>query len=66
MELGARGVTTNEATFFHALWQPAGKDARTSPTFPAFAREVGLADVWERFGPPDACTRKAPREYVCR
>jgi tetratricopeptide (TPR) repeat protein len=66
MELEQHGTTTNEATFFHYLWQASGKDARRSPMFPAFARDVGLADVWERFGPPDACTRKAPREYVCR
>jgi TolB-like protein len=55
----------NEATFFGALWGPYGRSARALPRFSEFARRVGLADLWERQGPPDGCRRLGPRDYAC-
>ena len=57
--------TGNDALVFGMLWGPYGRAARGLPMFPEFARKVGLADYWERHGPPDSCRRIAPRDYVC-
>jgi hypothetical protein len=65
LALLAAGPTNNDALVFNMLWGPFARDARRSPAFAEFARRSGLADVWERHGPPDACRRRAPREYVC-
>ncbi|MFT3912672.1 MAG: hypothetical protein QM704_00895 [Anaeromyxobacteraceae bacterium] len=66
LELAGRGLTSNDATFFVGLWLPQGRRLRTAPAFSAFARRLGLVEIWDREGPPDLCERKAPGEYVCR
>jgi TolB-like protein/Flp pilus assembly protein TadD len=57
--------TGNDALVFGLLWGPYGRAARGLPGFPEFARKVGLADLWDRHGPPDGCRRVAPRDYAC-
>jgi hypothetical protein len=65
LALLAAGPTNNDALVFNTLWGPFARDARRSPAFAEFARRSGLAGVWDRHGPPDACRRVAPRDYVC-
>ena len=48
------------------FWGPSYRDLRHSADFPGFARKIGLAALWDRYGPPDSCQRKAPSEYVCQ
>jgi TolB-like protein/tetratricopeptide (TPR) repeat protein len=59
------GPTGNDALVFGVLWGPNGRAARSSPVFPEFLRRVGLAEYWDRHGPPDGCKRVAPRDYRC-
>ncbi len=47
------------------MWSHYGRNVRALPEFPAFARQIGFADVWEQYGPPDDCHRVGPRDYVC-
>lgn len=61
-----RGRTTNDAVFLSLIWSPYGQGLRRLPEFPAFAREMGFADVWDKYGPPENCDRASPGEYVCR
>ncbi len=56
--------STNDVMFFHRLWIPALKPLRQSPEFRAFAREIGLTALWDRYGPPDGARRDASGEYV--
>jgi len=66
LALAASGLTDDEGSFFMDLWGPLGLAGRRAPEFAEFARRTGLADVWDRYGPPDACRRVGPRDYVCK
>ena len=57
--------TSNDVLLLFQLWSPYGRAARQLPQFAEFARAAGLADVWDQYGPPDFCQRRAPRDYVC-
>jgi TolB-like protein len=58
--------TSNDAVFFGGtIWGLPPHDARRRPGFPEFARRTGLAELWDRHGPPDACRRVAPLDYRC-
>jgi TolB-like protein/Tfp pilus assembly protein PilF len=59
------GFTSNDAVFLSLMWSPYGINVRALPEFPEFARKVGFADVWEKYGAPDDCRRVAPRDYIC-
>ena len=59
------GYTSNDAVFLALMWSPYGRDVRALPEFPAFARRIGFADVWDRYGPADPCRREASGEYIC-
>jgi hypothetical protein len=65
MELLARGPTANDAMAMPTLWLPAGRAARTLPSFPDKPRRIGLVEVWEQEGPPDLCQRTGPGAWVC-
>jgi tetratricopeptide (TPR) repeat protein len=65
LQVIALGPTTDDAGLFNFLWSPSWTDVRKLPEFPDFARKVGFADVWDRYGPPDNCQRNAPGDYVC-
>ena len=30
-----------------------------------FLRDFGFVDLWDKYGAPDGCQCKAPRDYVC-
>jgi tetratricopeptide (TPR) repeat protein len=65
LQVIAQGPTTDDAGLFNYFWADQQRDLRRSPAFAAFARKVGFAVLWDRFGPPDGCRRKAPGDYVC-
>ncbi len=58
-------LTDNEDFLFQMLWSPYGKAARQLPEFAGFARKIGLAEVWDKYGAPDVCHRVAPLDYAC-
>src|SRR5204863_535689 len=43
----------------------AGRNARMLPQFAAFARRTGLAEFWDKNGPPDLCAKVQSADYVC-
>jgi TolB-like protein/Flp pilus assembly protein TadD len=59
------GPTGNDALVFGVLWGPFGRAARALPAFPEFVRKVGLAEYWDRHGPPDGCRRLGTLDYRC-
>lgn len=56
---------TSSNVWHSSLWSRRGKSARTSPDFPAFARKVGYAALWDQYGPPDLCRKEANGDYRC-
>jgi len=56
---------TSSSIWTLGLWHPRGLAARRLPEFPEFARKIGLAQAWDRYGPPDGCRRRSPGDYVC-
>jgi hypothetical protein len=65
LALAEQGPTSNDSPLFFWLWSDRGAAARTLPQFAEFARQVGWADLWDHYGSPDRCQRRAPRDYVC-
>jgi len=61
----ASGPSDDEGGLLVTFWGPLGLAARRAPGFGEFARKVGYADLWERYGEPDGCRRVAARDYVC-
>ncbi|MGH8171577.1 MAG: tetratricopeptide repeat protein, partial [Rhodanobacteraceae bacterium] len=57
--------SSNDPLMLQPLWSPAGRAARKLEQFPEFVRATGLAELWDKYGMPDACQRKAPGNYVC-
>lgn len=52
--------------FTYALvWSPLGKPMRALPEFSAFLREKGFIALWDKYGPPDLCSKNATGDYVC-
>jgi hypothetical protein len=58
--------TDNDAALLSSLGSPLGRAARRAPGFAEFARKIGYADLWDRYGPADGCRRVAPRDYACQ
>jgi TolB-like protein/Tfp pilus assembly protein PilF len=65
LALLAEKPSSDDAGLAFRLLSPQGKRARTLPGFRVVAENVGWIDVWEKYGPPDLCTRTAPRTYTC-
>ena len=65
LQVAQMQLTNNETFLFQILWSPYGDAARRLPGFAAFARKVGLADVWDRYGAPDDRRRKGSAGYAC-
>ena len=65
LALAASGLTDDEGSFFMDLWGPLGLPARRAPEFAEFARRIGFASVWDRYGTPDRCRRVGPLDYRC-
>jgi len=67
-EKALRVVASSKGTssvWYQAVWSPLGKPARTSEAFPDFAREIGLAELWDQYGPPDLCRKDDSGDYRC-
>jgi tetratricopeptide (TPR) repeat protein len=60
-----QGPTSDDAGLFIYFWNPQSRAARRLPEFAAFARKVGFADLWDKYGPPDSCHKNAAGDYVC-
>ena len=65
LQVIAQGPTTDDAGLFNYFWSPKRSELRRSPAFPEFARKVGFAALWDRYGPPDGCERHAQADYIC-
>jgi TolB-like protein/sugar lactone lactonase YvrE len=57
--------TRNDTLFLPSLWTAAGRDARALPEFSTFIRQCGLAEFWDRSGPPGLCHKNAGGDYIC-
>jgi len=66
LELATRTPTTDDAGLGIRLFGSMGAKARRLPEFQKAAQALGWVDSWEKYGPPDLCTRTAPRVYACR
>ena len=66
LALYARQPSSDDSGVAMRVWGPDGAPVRTLPGFNAAADKLGFVDAWEKFGPPDLCTRTAPRTYACR
>jgi len=62
---GTPDAAGNNAVYFHFFWSPAGRTVRAMPAFKAFIARIGLVDLWDRYGAPDACRRVARGDYDC-
>jgi tetratricopeptide (TPR) repeat protein len=58
--------TNNDASLLPMLWSPYGSELRALPQFPAYLRQMHLAQTWDALGPPDLCTRAAAGGWRCR
>jgi TolB-like protein len=56
-------ATNNDSMFFGPLWQ--SQQAITATEFPEFARRSGMARAWDKYGPPDKCSKNPAGDYVC-
>jgi tetratricopeptide (TPR) repeat protein len=56
----------DSSDFFALMWSPAGKPMRALPEFPAFLKEVGFVEMWDKYGAPDLCRKTDKGEYVCQ
>jgi TolB-like protein len=66
LDLIAAAPTQDEGGLFMDFWSPHAADARRLPTFAAFARTMGFAALWDKYGAPDVCSRTPAGEYVCQ
>jgi hypothetical protein len=57
--------TRNDTLFLPFLWATAGRDARALPEFSVFLRRSGMAEYWDRNGPPGLCAKTERGDYVC-
>jgi hypothetical protein len=57
--------TRNDTLFLPFLWTAAGRNARALPEFSTFVQRSGLAEFWDRIGPPDLCAKSERGDYVC-
>jgi TolB-like protein len=65
IELYGRAPSSNDALVNGAIFRGLWPDVLASPKFPALARQVGWAELWDDHGPPDMC-RKAPNgDWLC-
>lgn len=47
------------------IWTRQGAKIRALPEFGDFLRQYHFPELWDKFGPPDACHKGADGEYVC-
>jgi TolB-like protein/Tfp pilus assembly protein PilF len=59
------GGTSDDAGAMFRFWGETGFTAMTDPAFPDFARKFGLAAAWDKYGPPDRCS-KVGADWHCK
>ena len=64
-EVMLEGPTDADVLLFFGLWGAEGIETRRAPQFPDFLQQIGLAQTWDEFGPPDLCRKNADGLYVC-
>jgi hypothetical protein len=65
MALYARAPTSNDALVNGALFRGLWPEVLASPKFPALARQVGWAELWDDHGAPDMCRKAASGDWLC-
>jgi TolB-like protein/Tfp pilus assembly protein PilF len=66
LQVFARYRTTNEAGFLgNVLGSRLQPEVWTSPAFPDFLRDTGIAAYWDDFGPPIHCRKLDNGDYRC-
>ena len=66
LEVFSGRTSQDDAGIAFRTWSPDGAPMRQLPEFSEAARRIGWVDAWEKYGPPDACTRTAPGQYRCQ
>ena len=61
----AQGPTSDDAGVLNYFWSPKWQDVRALSGFAEFARKIGFADLWDKYGAPDLCHKNAGGDYVC-
>ena len=57
--------TNDDAGLFIYLWNSQNRAVRRLPEFAEFARKIGFAELWDKYGPPDLCKKNAAGDYAC-
>ncbi|MEO8161047.1 MAG: hypothetical protein ABI588_06480 [Arenimonas sp.] len=65
LELFASAPTSNDSLVSAALFRGRWPEALASKSFPAVARRVGWAELWEAYGPPDVCRKADNGDWLC-
>jgi hypothetical protein len=47
------------------IWTRQGAPIRALPEFAGFLRAFHLPELWDKYGPPDACRKGADGDYHC-
>ncbi|MEO7937009.1 MAG: hypothetical protein ABIR55_00125 [Burkholderiaceae bacterium] len=66
LELERTRVKVDNIDFMVLLFSPTGKSLRQLPEFPGYLRAKGFPALWDKYGPPDMCSKNAAGEYVCQ
>jgi hypothetical protein len=61
-----RAPTSNDAMLMSEMFGDRSLAAITAPEFPEFARQTGLAALWDVHGPPDRCRKQPSGDYACK
>lgn len=66
MEVERTRIGIDNVDFMVFLFSPAGKSLRASPEFPAYLKAKGLPALWDKYEPPDMCSKGANGDYSCQ
>jgi TolB-like protein/Tfp pilus assembly protein PilF len=66
LEVFAGKTSQDDAGIAFRIWSPDGAPVRRLPQFADAARRIGWTAAWDKYGPPDTCTRSSPGRYACR
>lgn len=58
-------VKTDNSDFLVYVFSPAGKSLRQLPEFPGYLKAKGFPMLWDKYGPPDVCSKSDKGDYVC-
>ena len=66
LELDRTRSEVDNSDFMVYVFSPAGKSLRALPEFPAYIKAKGFPALWDKYGPPDMCTKSATGDYACQ